>query len=231
MFSYICYKILQFVYPYLRTQYHITFLAGEIGAGKTTYAVKQVIKHSRRGWNCFSNDDILGCYKLPVDQLKQKCCVPKSLLIIDEASLQMNSRDFQKMALDMIAYFKLSRHHKNKIILISQTFNDTDKQIRDLASKVIFVRKKIDGLLSMPIRCQAKLGIDLQGQICTQYKIGNIGIPIFLPKYFKYFDSFCVDTREKIDCIPWREIKDLTPQLQKRYLNMFNKKRRLAFQL
>lgn len=172
------------------TEYGITFVAGQIGSGKSTYAAREAQRHLKRGWKVYSTDYIKGCMKLDIADLKEKCCQPHSLLIIDEASLKMNSRDFAKTKLDMIAYFKLSRHWKNKIILISQTFTDTDKQVRDLSTKIFFMRKVLNGIISMPVRVKGDIAIGQDGQPTMTYRVGHIGAFLFLPRYYKYFSSF-----------------------------------------
>lgn len=187
-------------------KYDITFIAAEIGAGKSCYAAKLARDYMRKGWKVYSNDFILGAGRIDVEQLKTMCAPEKSLIILDEASLEMNSRQFAKTALVLIEYFKTCRHFKNKLVLISQTFGDTDKQIRELASKIYFIRPlfadTFPGLVSMPVRVRGKLGIGLDGQPCMQYRIGRVGMPYFLPRYYKYFNSFCKAKRPEI---PWRE--------------------------
>lgn len=196
-------------------KYDITFIAAEIGAGKSCYAAKLVRWHLRRGWTVYSNDFILGAGRIDVKRLETCCAPEKSLIILDEASLDMNSRNFAKTALVLIEYFKMSRHYKNKLILISQTFGDTDKQIRDLAARIYFIRPIFadtwPGLLSMPVRVRGKLGIGLDGQPCMQYKIGHIGMPYFLPRYYRYFHSFSRTPRPVIDWVPWEPPAPLPP--------------------
>lgn len=186
-------------------EYGITFIAGEIGAGKSTLAVKMARKHLKKGWTVYSTDYIKGCLKLDVNDLNSMMAKPHSLLIIDEASLKMNSRDFAKVKLSLIEYFKLSRHCKNKIIMISQTFGDTDKQIRDLSTRVYFVRKILNGVISVPVKVSAKLGIGQDGQPCMQYRIGRFGQVVLLFRYRRYFRSFDDFHRNFIVDIPWDE--------------------------
>lgn len=188
-----------------KEKYGITFIAGEIGAGKSTLAAKYAREYIKKGWTVYSNTYIQGCYMLDVSMLNTKCCPPRSLLIIDESSLEMNSRNFSKMRLEMIEYFKKSRHYKNKIIMISQTFGDTDKQIRELSSKVLFVRILINGLISMPVNVRGKLGIGQDGQPCVMYSIGKLGMPYFLPKWRKYFNSFEPAQRDEISAVSWKK--------------------------
>lgn len=195
--------VLNLVLAKKNTVYGITFIAGEIGAGKSTLAVKIARKHMKKGWRVYSTDYIKGAYKLDVNDLKTLMARPKSLLVIDEASLKMNSREFAKISLSLIEYFKLIRHCKNKAILISQTFGDTDKQIRDLSTHVFFVRKLINGIISLPVKVKSGLGIGQDGQPTMMYKIGHFGVPILLFRYRKYFNSFDDFHREYIDDVPW----------------------------
>lgn len=190
------------------TEYGITFIAGEIGAGKSTLAVKLARQHLKRGWTVYSTDYIKDCYKLDVNDLNTFMAPPRSLLIIDEASLKMNSREFSRIKLSLIEYFKLSRHCQNKIIMISQTFGDTDKQIRDLSTHVYFVRKILYGLISVPVKVRARLDIGQDGQPTMMYKIGHFGRIILLFRYRKYFNSFDDFHRDYIDTVPWDTFGD-----------------------
>lgn len=204
--------VLNFILAKKNTSYGITFIAGEIGAGKSTLGVKYAVKHLKKGWNVYSTDYIKGCYKLDVNDLNTLMAKPKSLLIIDEASLKMNSREFAKLKLSLIEYFKLCRHCKNRVILISQTMTDTDKQIRDLATNVFFVRKFINGVISLTVRVKSGLGIGQDGQPTMMYKIGHFGSPILLFRYRKYFNSFDDFHRDYIPDDLWDMPTDEKPQ-------------------
>lgn len=203
---YFIYQLIGMWWRKKNPKYDITFIAAEIGAGKSCYAAKLAQKHKKKGWKVYTNDFVLGAGKINVEQLKTMCAPERSLIILDESSLDMNSRNFARTALVLIEYFKMSRHYKNKLILISQTFGDTDKQIRELAARIFFIRPifadTIPGILSMPVRVRGHLGIGLDGQPCMQYKIGRIGMPYFLPSYYKYFNSHSRKYRPEI---PWEE--------------------------
>lgn len=202
----IVFMVINVILERRNTEYGITFIAGEIGAGKSTLAVKLARKHLKQGWTVYSTDYIQGCYKLDVNDLNTLMAPARSLLIIDEASLKMNSRDFARLKLSLIEYFKMSRHCKNKIIMISQTFGDTDKQIRDLSTHVYFVRKILNGLVSVPVKVRARLDIGQDGQPTMMYKIGHFGKIILLFRYRKYFNSFDDFHRELISKVPWNAV-------------------------
>jgi len=173
-----------------KENYGITFVAGEIGSGKTCYSVKLAQHYLKKGWSVFTNFNCKGCCKLEPERLVYECYPEKSVLILDEASLEHNSRKFSSISMGLLEYYKLSRHFKNKVVLISQTFTDTDKQIRDLSERVLFIRKIIHGCVSMPVVVRGKLDIDEKGQPAVKYKVGKIGSPYYLRKWFKYFNSF-----------------------------------------
>lgn len=189
-----------------QNRYGVTFIAGNIGSGKSCLSVKIAQKYLKRGWAVYSNDSIKGCLRLNVSDLEQYALPENSLVIIDEASLEFNARSFQKIKLTLIEYFKLCRHYKNKCIIISQTFGDTDKQIRELANEIFFIRVILSGVLSMPVRVRGDIGIDNEGQPCIKYKIAHFGSPLFIPLYVKKYDSFN-HTRPVIKSKYWSDIE------------------------
>jgi len=181
----------------------ITYIASEIGSGKSCYAAllaKRALKH---GKTVYSSEHINGCLKVDLTDLVNLKPLENSLIILEEIGNSMNSRNFSKINMGLIEFFKLSRHYKSDIVLISQTFNDSDKQVRELSSKVCIIRPLIKGLFSMVVKCKGKLGIGLDGQFCVQYKIGHLGEIFFLPKYFKMFNSFNVPFKDYILSLPW----------------------------
>jgi len=186
----------------------ITYVAAEIGAGKSCYASKIARGMQLKGRPVYSNSYIKGCYEFQVIQLETMAFEETAFFIIDETGNEFNSRNFAKTSLSLIKYFKLSRHFKNDGMLLSQTFSDSDKQIRDLASRIIFIRPFLKWLIgpciSIPVRVKGKLGIGLSGEIVMQYKIGSFGIPIFLGNWFSYFNSFEVPERDIIERKPWQ---------------------------
>lgn len=199
LYAYLIFKISKLVY---RQKYGIEFICAEIGAGKSCLAVKKARKYLRKKWNVVSNEPIQGCYYDPnvVSTLQNSRYPDNTLVIIDESSLSFNSRSFKTLHLSLIEYFKLCRHYKNRVILISQTFNDTDKQIRELSSDIYIIKSLIPTKLSMPVRVSSRLDVEqMTGDIKVMYKIGRLGIPYFLPLYYKKFNSFSDGGRQIFD--------------------------------
>ena len=186
-----------------RQKYGVQFICAEIGAGKSCYAVKLAKKYRRRHWRVVSNEplNIKGVEYIPdiMSVIVDKRFSDNTLVIIDEASLVMNSRKFKDMTISLIEYFKLCRHFKNRVVLISQTFNDTDKQIRELAHDIKIIKSVIPTKISMPCNVRARLGVNqMNGEICMQYKIGKLGLPFFLPFHYRNFNSFSDSSKRDI---------------------------------
>lgn len=183
----------------------ITFIAGQIGSGKSSYSVKLARRALKRGRSVYCTDYIKGCYKFDVTWLKNMRCPENALLIIDEAALKFNSREFSKISKDILAYFKKARHYHNDVVLISQTFSDSDKQIREVANRVLFMRKL--GWVTLPVRVSGDITIADDGQPAMKYKIGKLARPFIPALQGKYYDSWNDDeNREICPCESWDEI-------------------------
>lgn len=185
-----------------RRDSRITFIVGQIGSGKSAYSVKLARRALKRGMSVYATDYISGTCKFDPSWLSDMKCPENSLLIIDEAALRFNSREFAKLSKDIIAYFKKCRHFRNDVILISQTFSDSDKQIRELATDVLFLRKF--GYFTFPVRVSGDITIDNEGQPAMKYKIGRWARP-FIPALQGKFYNTWEDCSNRSICpsIPW----------------------------
>lgn len=186
----------------------VIFIAGQIGSGKSSYSVKLARRALRRGRPVFSTDYIRGCNKFEIEWLGIMKCPENSLLIIDESALKFNSRDFSKVSKTILEYFKKCRHYKNDVVLISQTFGDTDKQIREISTKVLFLRKL--GMVTLPVKVKGDISIGDDGQPCVKYKIGKFGKPFIPALQGKYYNSW-EDSANRPLCPsePWDKKDDL----------------------
>lgn len=209
----------------------ITFIASPIGSGKSCYSACLAQKAIKRGRSVYSNTEIANCRKITVQQLATMRPARGSLVIIDETGNEFNSRNFAQTSKTLIEFFKLSRHYGIDIILISQTFNDSDKQIRELAQRIYFIRPIISGVISMIVNVDGKIGVGMQGEVMMQYKIAKIGAFCLLPKWFKYYDSFSAPERNEVPIEQYRTYRPETiwvragrcGRIVKEYLNKFYK--------
>lgn len=166
----------------------VTFIVGQIGSGKSAYSVRLARRYLKRGRPVYATDYIAGTYRFDPAWLSNMKCPKGSLLIIDEAALKFNSREFAKISKDVLAYFKKCRHYGNDVVLISQTFSDSDKQIREIATNVLFLRKL--GFFTFPVKVKGDVTIDAEGQPAMKYKIGKFARPFIPALQGRYYDSW-----------------------------------------
>lgn len=185
--------VMLFALNFLLPRFHkkdneVIFVVGQIGSGKSSYSVKLARSALRRGRAVYSTDYISGCNRFDITWLETMKCPENSLLIIDESALKFNSREFKKVSMMILEYFKKCRHYKNDVVLISQTFGDTDKQIREISTKVLFLRKL--GMITLPVKVKGDVSIGEDGQPCVKYKIGKFGKPFIPALQGKYYNSW-----------------------------------------
>lgn len=197
-----------FILPLLRKRDNeVIFIVGQIGSGKSSYSVKLARYALRRGRSVYSTDYIKDCNKFDIEWLSTMKCPENSLLIIDESALKFNSREFKKVSKTILEYFKKCRHYKNDVVLISQTFGDTDKQIREISTKVLFLRKL--GMFTVPVKVKGDISIGDDGQPCVKYKIGKFGKPFIPALQGKYYNSWEDSTNRPLcPSVPWNSKDD-----------------------
>lgn len=195
-------------------KYDFTLIFGKKGSGKTSFLAKMALKYSKRGITVFCTEEHVEntCY-IPLDFVGKFWLPENSLLLIDELSVAYNSRSFKTTSLDVLKYFKYSRHNRVKIIAFTQVFDDSDKQIRMLADKMYLAKNM--GFFAVYRRIRKVIDIrtnaDGVGQIVDSFEkcpILGKGNTLFcsLSRYRKYFDSY---SRLDIPDLPMLPAADL----------------------
>lgn len=125
----------------------ITRVCGVPGSGKTTLLAilaSRMVRHPSRPIRLcgqlvseshklvYSNVPIEGTCQLDVSLLG-KVDFGDALLLIDEASLHFNARDYKQFGAELQAATRLHRHQHQDWVLCSQGALDVDKVIRDLS--------------------------------------------------------------------------------------------------
>lgn len=185
----------------------LIFIFGKKGAGKSTYMVSLMLSHLRKGWNVYTNMDdvnIPGVRVMSADSLKS--CVPDahSVLFIDEGGLIWDNRGFKSFDKGFTEFFKLQRKYKCKVYINSQDF-DIDKKIRQLTDSMVLMTSIANciGVVRPILRKVALVEASAAGEsrIADNLKFGNIFSFRFLwlPKYFRYFDSYAAPWRPSVD--------------------------------
>lgn len=157
----------------------IELVTGTLGGGKTAFAVERIFDHLCRGGWVYTN---VECYP---DKIAERMAIkglefdPERLvmlqgdarefhkvvkrgtadclvmLVIDEAGLEINARDWAKTDKGTLAFNTMARKLDIWLVYISQDANDVDKQIRKKADTIWVCRNmkklKIWGFIPCPL--------------------------------------------------------------------------------
>lgn len=191
----------------------ITCFFGLPGCGKSTMLAKIATKELRRiakgkskYEHVLSNYYIEGCERLNFDMIG---CVDmsESLLIIDEISLDADSRDYKQFSKNLKQFFILHRHYGCDIIYATQQYDGVDRKIRELTHDLWYMKKC--GVFTYATAIYRHITITEDSDIKVGYVFPNIFRMIFdlkhnvricyRPRYYQYFDSFEAPTLKHID--------------------------------
>lgn len=195
----------------------ITCYFGLPGCGKSTMLAKiayKELKRIRKGKSPYdrvlSNYYIDGCYKVTFEDM-QKYNLSRSLILLDEITLDVDSRNFKSFNQQLKEFFILHRHEHIDIVYCSQQYDGVDKKVRDLTHE-LFYMKKI-GNLTWARAIYRKITIPEDAEIKMGYVFPKIVQFItrpftnlrfcWRPRYYHMFDSFEVLPKPKMEFIPW----------------------------
>lgn len=185
----------------------LIFIFGKKGSGKSTYMVSLMLQHLKRGWNVYCNMpdvNIPGVRIMSVESLIDCVPDPHSVLFIDEGGLIWDNRSFKSFSKGYTEFFKLQRKYKCKVYINSQDF-DIDKKIRQLTDSMVLMSSIAGciGVIRPILRKVALVEASSNGEsrVADNLKFGSLFSFRFLwlPSYFKYFDSYSAPERPPVD--------------------------------
>lgn len=138
------------------------------GAGKSTMAAVLAKKAQKNGYKVYSNFPIDGTLKLDKSDFLEYN-IENGLVLLDEAGIEFDSRDWQKFSQKHTEFFKTHRHYKLRVVLFTQFWDDVDKKIRMLTNRIYVVRKSIFPFSVVSKEIKSFLGISEEKQIVMQY--------------------------------------------------------------
>lgn len=183
----------------------ITGYFGLPGAGKTTFLTKIAQKELRRiakGRSPYekvlTNFYCEGCYKIDYGQLG-KYNIERCLILLDELTLDADSRNFKQFDIYHKDFFIMHRHDLCNVIYFTQQYDGIDKKIRDLTHTLYFVKSARLLPISRATRIYRQLDInEFTKDIVQGYRFANIWDYIFgtkntqycwRPSWYKYFNT------------------------------------------
>lgn len=171
---------------------------GKAGSGKTTFLTAAAY-HSNHGKTfmgipphstVFSTFACSGCYKLDFQQLG-RVCITDSLILIDEIATLADNRDWKNFGSDLVYFFSHFRHFGCDVIWCSQYW-DADKKIDVRTDRLFMLERSAFFPVSWVKPIVHTLDI-IDGRRVDEYsKAPPISWkPIWRPRYYSGFDSFC----------------------------------------
>lgn len=185
------------------------------GCGKTTLMVSHAIKGLKKYTNVYCNVPISvpGVIYVNNSEIGFKQ-IENGLLLIDEASLFADSRDFKNFQKEQVKFFLLHRHYGLTIELFTQQWDAIDRKIRTITDKVYYVWKpKLTPWISKYYRIpygiiipdpkkdksSEKLGEIVQGYSKPNFLVRLFAHRLHRRKYYKYFDSWAAPVLPELD--------------------------------
>lgn len=122
------------------------------GAGKSSALVYYLLKYSmliEKGMKCpysrcVSNVRTLPiphCYYMEYGDMITHDLGAKTLVLIDEGTLQFDSRDHKNFSKDSLYFFLMHRHFEYDIFIFTQQYNAVDLKIRSICDRVYYIKK------------------------------------------------------------------------------------------
>lgn len=187
-----------------RNPYKCIFIFGKKGSGKSCLMVNYMLKYLRRGWTVYTDIKdirISGVRIIDSSALQTFRPEPHSAIFLDEVGISMDNRSFKTFPPGLRDFFKYVRKMRCCVYLNSQAF-DVDKKVRDTTDSMILQSSICNCIsISRPILRKVTLtepSADSESRIADRLKFAPLWDWKFywMPRYFKYFDSFEMPARE-----------------------------------
>lgn len=226
----VCILLARWLFP-PKTPHVLDVYFGVPGSGKTTFAAwltKQSLKQSRaitwaqkhpckfsvwllgtkllkRSVPVYSNVPITGAYQLEPQTDIGVHMITDAKVIIDEAGIEYNNRNYKSFPKESIYWYKYHRHYECSVDVFSQSYEDMDITLKRLAQNYYVVKKSLLPYFVVCKRIRRKVGIDdTTHQIIDQYYFGLPVLDtrwIFTPPLWRLFNSF---SRKELPKKSWK---------------------------
>lgn len=180
--------------------FKFTMIVGKKGSGKTTWMVQLIYKYLKRGWTVYANIDIPGVNYFDPNDIGTYTFPQRSVVLIDEANLFWDNRQWKTVAANLIEWFRYQRQYRVKLYMFSQTF-DIDKKLRSLCDDLFLVKnvarvfcwckriRKWPDLKQAEGESEARIVDMIQYDKLYFWPFGSRHL-IYIPRWSKYFKSY-----------------------------------------
>lgn len=172
--------------------YALSIYFGVPGSGKTTFAAYLAKKDLKKGRKVWSNVPITGTMQFDPQTDIGQYMICDGRVIIDEAGLEYNNRNFKKFSDDQNYFYKYHRHYQLDVDIFSQGYDDMDKKLRILAQRLYVVKKSLIPGFICRKTISKKVGInEMSKEIIDEYYFVPFSTKwIFAPVLWKMFNSY-----------------------------------------
>lgn len=192
------------------------------GCGKSTALAYLVRQYRKKGITCYCNSDVKGTIKIDWTEHIGKYDFRDCVILIDEASIDLNNRNFKEMGMDKIKYLKLHRHYRAHMWFFSQSYDDMDITVRRLADRFFTVNKTFFNFVTKNFQLRAirkKVGIEKEKhQIMDMFDFVPLSKYTFNGrKCWKLFDSFYAPELEPIPPEWFEKVEEIYKKVKEKW--------------
>lgn len=213
-----CFKTIFAVIKYPKSDIKLIIKYGFPGVGKTVDIVRESIRAVRKGRKVYTTaEDITvpGVLKVNPNDYGKYRLNGDCVLLLEEAGIYFNNRNWKNLD-HIIEYSKLHRHDKCRIIIYSQSPEDTDVTLRRLRQEA-WDMKKYMGCWSVQrkIICENTIvkSTNEDGQSRGSYGSNqrySLGFKVYYqPFYYGFTDTHSMPSRFKQ--IPFERVPGVLP--------------------
>lgn len=204
-------------------KYLIRGFVGEPGVGKSCVMQQIINNFAAQGINVWSTRPFFNARRIYISDLGHYDFnidgVQGGVLILDELGIDMNNRNYKDIDKDLLEFFKLYRHYRLNIYVVSQGI-DVDITVRRLINRwyklvrveLNFILFRIKTNLVDLIEVENNLVIN-NGDWQLEYTPGRSIARFNISKSFKYFNSFALPENLKHYDLPyWFDLNMVEPE-------------------